>query len=77
LGYTLERRPLIAKHITRRRLSKSTLGTSSESNPARLPYLAGSLYLKLYERTSYRLRASAEPPAFKVENPWRFKKVRA
>lgn len=31
-------------------------------------------YLKVNERTIYRLAASAELPAFKVGNAWRFKR---
>jgi excisionase family DNA binding protein len=31
-------------------------------------------YLKVNERTIYRLAASAELPAFKVGNSWRFKR---
>lgn len=32
-------------------------------------------YLKLNERTIYRLATNAEIPAFKVGNSWRFKKI--
>lgn len=32
-------------------------------------------YLKVNERTIYRLAASAELPAFKVGNSWRFKRA--
>lgn len=32
-------------------------------------------YLKVNERTIYRLAATAELPAFKVGNSWRFKRT--
>ena len=34
-----------------------------------------AIYLKVTERTNYRLAAAKKIPAFKVGGPWRFSKV--